>query len=266
MLEAHGLRALEIPCDPRHGMRLDALWQALRDAPPGRILFLRSAVALDYRPEWWQAHSHITALTPVESGRGIVGGTFTHPAPVAGLVYSGSAESRPITVLAEQRDGLTLFGRPLESMTVSEFARWADELGISAVVVSEEDGPKLQFLESGSQFAPPRVIGPFKVYFARDARPLPEPVGPQTWRLVPSGGAGWHPVGFAYSPLWTATSEGRTLPTRSRDGMLEVEAPAGADITLRHTPGMAEQVGAWVTGLSGVTLAAAALLRRRGPS
>jgi len=30
MLEAHGLRALEIPCDPRHGMRLDALEAGLR--------------------------------------------------------------------------------------------------------------------------------------------------------------------------------------------------------------------------------------------
>jgi hypothetical protein len=50
------------------GDRLDALWTALREAPPGRVLFLRSAVRLDYRPEWWRPHSHITALTPIETG------------------------------------------------------------------------------------------------------------------------------------------------------------------------------------------------------
>src|SRR5262249_48024023 len=62
------------------GERLDALWQAIREAPPGRVLFLRSSVRLDYRPEWWRAHSHITSLTPLETGRGVVHRTFTHPA------------------------------------------------------------------------------------------------------------------------------------------------------------------------------------------
>src|SRR5262245_1569711 len=54
------------------GTRIDALWSALRDAPPGRDLFLRSGVALDYRSEWWRAHRHITALTQVRTGRAIV--------------------------------------------------------------------------------------------------------------------------------------------------------------------------------------------------
>ena len=249
------------------GMRIDALWQALREAPPGRVLFLRSSVALDYRPEWWRAHSHITALTPVQSGRAIVNGTFTHPSPVAGRTYSGSAGSRPITKLVEERDGLTLFGRPLESMTPGEFEGWARELGIAAVVAPEEDAGKLAFLESGSEFMRPRVIGPFRVYFARAPRPLPEPVGPQTWRLASPGGAGWRAAGIAYSPLWTAQSDGKTLPVRGRDEMLEVEVPrAGADITLRHVPGMAEHAGGWISALSAVTLAVAALLRRRGSS
>src|SRR5262249_30821363 len=149
------------------GTRIDALWQALREAPPGRVLFLRSSIALDYRPEWWRAHSHITALTPVQSGRVIVNGTVTHPSPVAGRTYSGSTGSRPITKLAEERDGITLFGRPLESMTAGEFEGWARELGIAAVVAPEEDAGKLAFLESASEFMRPRVIGPFRVYFAR---------------------------------------------------------------------------------------------------
>src|SRR5215813_10859440 len=186
------------------GTRIDALWQALREAPPGRVLFLRSSVALDYRPEWWRAHSHITALTPVQSGRAIVNGTFTHPSPVAGRTYSGSTGSRPITKLVEERDGLTLFGRPLESMTAGEIAPWIERLGISVVVASDEDVGKLGFLDAGNGFLPPRMIGPFRVYIAHRGASLPESMGRQTWRVALDGPAGWRAVGFAYSPLWTA--------------------------------------------------------------
>ena len=119
--EEHGLtlwpRAREWPRGPEvtRGLRMDALWEAIRRAPPGRVLFLRSGVPLDWRPEWWRPHTHLTALTPLRAGRAIIGGTFTHPSPIAGLVYTGSAASRPLTMLAEQRDGQTLFGRPLDS-------------------------------------------------------------------------------------------------------------------------------------------------------
>ena len=246
------------------GTRIDALWQVLRDAPPGRILFLRSGLSLDYRPEWWRAHSHITALTPIRTGRGIVSGTFTHPSPVAGLFYSGSPAPQPIRELAEERDGLTLFGRPLDAVTEGEFGRWMDTLAISAVVASEVDAGRLSFLESGDHFAPPRVIGPFRVYLAREGRPVPELVGPQVWRaVIPAGGAGWRPTGLAYSPLWTASDEARRLPVRNRDGMLEVEVPPGVRaVTLRHEPGLAEHAGVWISALSAVALAAASLLRR----
>src|SRR5262245_107404 len=96
------------------GTRLGDLWTALAQAPPGRILFVRSSVPLAYGEEWWRPHSHITALTPLRAGREIVNGTFTHPSPIAGLLYAGTADRRPIRVLVEQRDGVSLFGRPLE--------------------------------------------------------------------------------------------------------------------------------------------------------
>ncbi len=249
------------------GNRLDALWQALRDTPPGRVLFLRSAVRLDYRPEWWRPHSHVTALTPIETGRGIINGTFTHPSPVAGLLYTGTADNRPITMLVEERDGVSLFGRPLGSLTVERFRAWADKLGISIVVASEEDAGRLGFLEAAADFSPPRAIGPFRVYVAHAPRILPQRVGLQTWRLAPASGAGWRAAGFAYSPLWSAESGGRPLPTR-RDpaGMLEIEGPGGAsDITLQHSPGGVERIGVLISALSVSALAVAAV-RRRGRS
>ena len=52
-------------------------------------------------------------------------------ATVAGLVYVGSAANRPLTLLAEQRDGRTLFGVALASLDAVTFDRYAARLGIS---------------------------------------------------------------------------------------------------------------------------------------
>jgi hypothetical protein len=240
------------------GTRIDALWQALNVAPAGRVLFIRSAVALDYRPEWWRPHSHITGLTPIFSGRPILNGTFTHPSPIAGLLYTGSAVSDPVTTLVEQRDGATLFGRRLDALSPADFSRWAEQLGVSAVVATDEDQGRVPFLDSNPDWAPPRTIGPFRLYLARTARPLPEPAGPQAWRLAHAQpGGGWILAGFAYSPLWRAEATGRPVPTRRNAvGMLEVDAPGGdVQIMLYHRAGPAEMTGGVFSIASALLLA-----------
>jgi hypothetical protein len=124
----------------------------------------------------------------------------------------------------------------------------------------------LRFLDSNPDWAPPRTIGPFRLYLARAARPLPEPAGPQTWKLAsPHAERSWILARFAYSPLWRAEAGGRPVPTR-RDaaGMLEVEAPGGSgEITLYHRAGSAEKAGATLTIASAILLALG-LVRRRG--
>ena len=249
---------------------MDALWSALAQAPPGRILFIRSSVSLDDGPEWWRPHSHIGALTPVRTGRQILNGTFTHPSPVAGLVYTGAAGPKAIRALVEERDGRTLFGRPLAALGVEEFSRWARRLRISAVVATEADRGRLAFLDANPEFSPPERIGRFSVYFARAARPLPEATGPQSWRLRNSpdsreGSQGWIAAGLACSPLWRVESAGKPLRTRCDDaGMVEVEPAAadGRDIRLDHAPGAAEAGGLALTIVSGLSLGAALLVRR----
>jgi hypothetical protein len=229
---------------------IDSLWTALAQAPPGRVLFLRSGLSLDDRPEWWRPHSHITALTPVATGRQILNGTFTHPSPIAGLLYTGSSEARAVISLVEQRDGRSLFGRPLEFLEADEFSRWAGRLSISAVVATGADRGRLGFLDSNPGFAPPRSIGRFNVWFSRDARPLPEAAGPQSWRLsLAVDQRGWVAAGIAYSPLWRAESAGKAAPVRRDNwGMLEVEVPeGGGEISLHHLPGPAEKAGALLT-------------------
>ena len=253
------------------GARLDDLGRALRAAPPGRILFVRSAVPLEYRPEWWRPHTHITALAPIRAGREIVGGTFTHPSPVAGFVYSGSAVA-PIARLAEQRDGVSLFGVPLAELQPAELARIAEALQLSAVVALDEDAPRLAVLGAATGFAEPRRIGPFLYYAALSPRALPEVAGDGRLRLSPIvGSAPWRAAGIAYSPLWSAQGpDGRALGTRrGLAGLLEVDASgaAGGAIDLIYRPGPAEWTGLAVgAGAVAAWIVSVARRRRAGSS
>ncbi|MGH7348925.1 MAG: hypothetical protein ACREI6_02835, partial [Candidatus Rokuibacteriota bacterium] len=224
-------------------------WEAIRRAPPGRVLFLRSAVPLDWRPEWWRPHTHLTALTPLRSGRAIVGGTFTHPAPVAALVYTGSAAHRPLTRLAEQHDGRTLFGRPLEALDAETFNALARHLGIGLVVALEEDVGRCTFLTGNPAVARLSRIGPFSLFAMADGGTELLATGAQRWQVpVPVPSAGWVSLPIAYSPLWVARVDGRPLAIRADDrGLLEVALPVPAStVQLEHRPGAAEWAGgAW---------------------
>ena len=249
------------------GLRMDALWDALRSAPPGRVLFVRSGVPLDWRPEWWRPHTHITALTPLRAGRSMVGGTFTHPSPVAGLLYTGSAANRPLTLLAEQRDGRTLFGRPLEQLHPETFNRLARRLGVSIVVALEDDVGRSTFLNENHEFERRSRIGPFSVFIAGEPRREATVAGPQRWRIdvTLARAPGWLPVPIAYSPLWVARTGEARLGVRPDDlGLLEVELPPGtASVELEHRPGVAEWAGVGLSLLSLAILALAAIRRRR---
>jgi hypothetical protein len=240
------------------GVRIAALWEALAKAPAGRILFVRSSVPLESRPDWRRPHSHLTALTPLYTGREILNGTFTHPSPIAGLFYTGSPRNRAITHLAEEGDGLALFGRPLAELGAGAFDRLAGRLRVSSVVALDEDQGHLGFVAANPGFVGPSRIGPFLVFVSRDSRPTPASSGPQRWRLsIPAHEAGWVPTGMAYSPLWQCRDDGRLLPMR-RDalGLLEVNVPAGGAtaIDLAHVPGNPERTGLALSGLSGLAL------------
>jgi hypothetical protein len=228
------------------GLRMDALWAAIRQAPPGRVLFLRSAAPLDWRPEWWRPHTHLTALTPLRAGRAIVGGTFTHPSPVAGLVYTGSAAPRPLTMLAEQRDGRTLFGRPLDALAPEAFNDLARSLGIGLIVALEEDVGRARFLTDNQLVKSVSRIGSFRLFATVRAEDGPVPLGGQRWRIaLPAASTGWAALPIAYSPLWAAHADGAPLAAR-RDsrGLLEVAlvAPASS-VEIEHRPGVAEWAG-----------------------
>lgn len=225
------------------GLRLEDLWRALRQAPPGRVLFIRSGVPLVYGTQWYRPHSHVTALTPFLAGRDIIGGTFTHGSPVAAFVYRGDAGPAPVTQLAERLDGRTLFGRPLDALDPAVFADHAGRLRVAAVVALEEDAANLGFL-ADSRYRR-RVLPPFLLFVARDAPPSVRPVGGGRWAVDLDGTSAWRSTGMAYSPLWRAEHARQPVPTRrGLAGDLEVSVPEAARaVDLAYGPGLPEGLG-----------------------
>jgi hypothetical protein len=252
-------RPADWPSQPSvvRGLRLDDLWRALNTAPPGRVLYVRSGVPLVYGTAWYRPHTHVTALTPVLGGRDILGGTFTHGSPVAALVYRGDPGPAPITRLAEQLDGESLFGRPLETLDTATFDGYASRFGVSAVVALEDDAARLPFLAENPRYR--RVTTPpFLIFIATEppvlARRLAD--GSREVQVGPDG-RGWIPTSVAYYPLWRAEHDGRALATRrGRFGDLEIEAPAGITrVRLVYGPGLVELVGSLVSALALIALA-----------
>ena len=243
------------------GLRLGDLWTALREAPPGRVLFVRSAVPLVYgapgATEWYRPHTHVTALAPVFAGRAIVHGTFTHPSPIAALIYRGDAGPGPITRLAEQLDGRSLFGRPLESLDPETFNGYAERLGISVVVALDEDASRLRALDDNRVFAKRASPAPFLIYVRRAAVVLPRAVAPGRWTItLQADRDGWVSARTAYYPLWRARVQGEPLATRRGDlGDLEVRLSGSGSprtVDLAYGPGTPEIAGIVVSVVGGV--------------
>jgi hypothetical protein len=256
--------------DVERGLRLDALWSALRRDPGTRVLFTRSGVPLVYGTDWWRPHSHATALTPIRAGRPIVHGTFTHPSPIAAFVYRGDTGPGAIDMLAERLDGRALFGRALPTLDAATFTAVTDRLGVGAVVVLDEDLPSLTALTGNDAFERDTAVGPFTVYRRRNPTRLPIPETPTRWRLDARGSAGdWVPAGFAYYPLWSAERAGRPLATRRGElWRLEVQLDEGAGpVELIYRPGAWEKAGLAITAaaLAAWLIAVVSAGRRRQP-
>jgi hypothetical protein len=250
------------------GLRLGDLWTTLRDAPEGRILFLRSGLPLTYGSgarEWYRPHTHVTALAPLATGRAIVHGTFTHPSPIAALVYRGDAGRAPITQLAEHLDGRSLFGRPLETLDPVELDEYADRLGVSVVVALDEDAPGLRGLDESDAFAKRAAPEPFVVYVRRApvSLPRPGPSGRWTVTLAAADRDAWISTRTTYYPLWRATAQGVTVESRrGRFGDLEVRSTgSAATVELAYVAGAPEIASTIVSAVIAAAWLAAGAFR-----
>lgn len=242
------------------GLRLLDFWTALGRLPEGRVLFVRSGVPLVHGNDWWRPHTHATALTPIASDRDIVHGTFTHPAPIAALVYRGDAGRRPIVQLAEELDGRELFGEPLETLDAGAFISRADRLGVVAIVALDDDVTELAWLPEQTGFRRRIALAPFTIFVREAPVALPTTGDGHAWRITLAGDAGaWVPARVAYYPLWRAEADGGRLPRRrGEDGILEVRlTQPGQTVTLRYVAGVPELLGVAVTAAALVAWTAA---------
>jgi hypothetical protein len=252
------------------GLRLADLWADLRRAPPGRVLFVRSSIPLVFGDgEWWRPHTHIAALTPLASGRAILNGTFTHPSPVAALLYRGSPAPGPITTLVEQLDGRTLFGLPLDALGDGSLDLLS-RLAVSVIVGLDEDAPRLHGLETDPAFRRRPPLGPFLSWWRSSPTPAPPaPAGPGRWTVTLEGEPGaWVPARVTDYPLWQAWRGGERLATRRGPAWdLEVRLnDAHGPVELMYRAGWAERAGVTVSGLAAAGWLVAALgSRRRRP-
>ncbi len=246
------------------GLALARLDAALAASPPGRVLFVRSGVPLVHGTAWYRPHTHITALTPRTTGRSIVNGTFTHPSTVAAYVYRGHAGRGAIAVLAEQLDGRTLFGVPLDELDRA-IATAGDRLGISTIVALEDDRPALTAAAARAGWSHASTP-PFEIYRRREAVALPERTGVDAWRFSPRGAAGtWVSVRIGSYPLWRAESRDRPRATRTGPaGDLAVRLEEDDEpLTLRYAPGLPELIGLGVTITAGLVIAGIGIRRFR---
>ena len=246
-------------------LRLPALWSALRAAPPGRVLFVRSGIPLVGGTEWYRAHSHVTALAPLYAGRAIINGTFTYPSAIAALVYTGSPARAPIRSLVERLDGVSLFGRPLAALDADTLDRFVTFLGVSTDVMMEDDAGRFPALEANGRFVK-TVVSPYLVYRSLEPVVLPEQVAPDRWRVNLSGSAGeWVSARVSFSPLWRAEVGGDTVPARRGDlGDIEVKLPAPtASVDLVYSDGPWEPAGIIVSVIGILVWAAHWLSPRR---
>ena len=239
-------------------LRLAQLWQTLDAAPPGRVLYVRSGAPLDPSPRgshlqhpWYRPHTHVTALTPLATGRAIVNGTFTHPSPMAAVVYSGSPRREPIRQLVEQLDGQRLFGEPLHAITSDTLERFVHLFGVSAIVLLEEDEETFPALGRSPRFT--RVEAwPHVVYVGDRTENLPEQIGPDHWRVAVEGASSdWVATRMSFSPLWTALADGAPVPVRRGPlGDLQVKPPRTAAAVAAPRPTQNLGLGSPDSGLA----------------
>jgi len=234
--------------------QIPVLREALQSAPPGRILFSASGIRLEEGDEWYLPHSHLFAMIPIQTGREIINGTFTHPSPIAGLVYTGSARPKGILQLVEELDGRQLFGQTSAQLDPGRLKHILTQLKVSTLVVPNSDSQLIARLEESNLFKQAVVAGAFRLFY------LSEPVNTPIWRdrrtlqfRVPASTGEWAGTGLFAYPLWSATDQNGVLAVReSPERLLEVFVPPGKNVivTLRYREGAVEWAGLGLTILS----------------
>ncbi len=261
--------------------RLDELWETLR-ASEGRVWFTSFYTRLNARGDE-TFPTTLAALTPLFSGRQIMGGTFARWTPVAALMWVGEIAPPALQGLPEDQDDRALFGVPIEEISDAQVYEYCRRFNITTIVASINDfrtrtfldaSPHFQSYYNNGYFFVYRVLGYANAWFeARNADV--DLISFEDTEIVlrvraAQGDASVNVKVYAY-PLWRAhTDAGQSLPiTRDDLALMRIALPPGENytVTLRYEEGVVEQVGLGVSIVSAAMVIGGGLvsvLWRRG--
>lgn len=257
------------------------LWDALRNDPAadGRVLY----TSYYYVARWPNGASSPTAIksmTPMLTGREIIGGTFSHWSPGARLLWVGDPWARLLPAQVEAEDDQRIFGVPWKELTDAQLLALTQALNITTVVADADDVNAKGMLDFAPSFERAWDNGAFTTYRPRGATSQWVDAQGATVQLVSRGARRWEirvdaategatlRAKQAVYPLWRARADGQPLSiTADENGLQRIALPAGGPytVTLTYEEGWPEWGGLAVSVLAAaLMLATWARAARRG--
>jgi len=244
--------------------QLEEIWRLLKASPEGRILFTSSS-----RPMKGRYHTHIFALTPLFTGREIIGGVPTTHTPVANYLYYGNHQDKN-TDFAEVFDNNSIFGmRYDEGVDVKRVYELCKRLNITTIVVGKYEDKVEAFFKSHPEYFPIRTqIGNFHIFDVagykasllddnKKAKVVGGKIDEINIHILEAKSKTEITVKISYYPLWKAYCGKTELKTRPDEiGLIKITLPKGKDyvIKLKYADGLVEQMGWIITLLTLVSL------------
>lgn len=233
---------------------LQPVWAAMA-ATPGRILFT------SYYGLLFDLPTTLKSVTPVLTGRPILGGTFTTRTLVANYLWYGQAKPAVLYGKVEQQDDRTLAGIPWEVMSDDFLAELAHRFNVTLIATTATDVNAQAFLDGSARFRPGWSNRLFKFYEPVDYQPSwvestqaeatvtrfeRQAIDVAVTEARPGATVR---VKVANYPLWQAEAEGQSLPIQTDEqGLMLIKLPPGSyTLQLRYQPGWAEWLGGIIT-------------------
>jgi hypothetical protein len=269
-------------------------WQP---APQRTPLFLREAEAKYNLPEIWgmvattpgrvlftSHYGHLfdvpttlKAITPILTGREIVGGTFGLRSPIASLLWSGQLTPAMLRGKIEAEDDKTLAGAAWEAMSDDFLFELTRRFNVTLIVTTATDVRARAFLDASARFKPLWSNGLFTFYGVGDYEPAwveaeqatatvsryeRTAIDIQINEARPDATLA---IKVANYPLWQAEVDGQPLPIHTDAyGLMRLSLPPGSyTVRLRYGPGWPERLGGMITLATVVGMGGWVLLRRR---
>ncbi|MCX7919602.1 MAG: hypothetical protein N3A72_08370 [bacterium] len=128
----------------------------------GRILFTASSLKYKTLPPQFQTHS--MSLTPIYTGRQIIGGLNTPFYTVASYLFFGKKAPIVIRQEADSLDNRSLLGVPWELMEESRLFAFCRKMNITTIVTNRNEDKVIAFFNRSSTFRLVREIDEFNIY------------------------------------------------------------------------------------------------------